>query len=56
MLLSRCPSKEDQLKPARLAAEETKLVVTTTSPATAQIYRLSDIMAGNVSLCIKEKG
>jgi len=50
MSLARCPSKEDQLKPARLAAEETKLVVTTTSPATAQVYQLSDLLAGNVSL------
>jgi hypothetical protein len=34
----------------RLAADETKLVVTTASPASAQVYRLSDLLVGNVSL------
>jgi hypothetical protein len=37
----------------RLAAEETKLVVTTSGPASAQVYRLSDLLAGNASLTPK---
>ena len=38
---------DDVLK-VRLAAEETKLVITTAGPASAQVYRLSDLLAGNV--------
>ena len=32
----------------RLAAEETKLVITTSAPASAQVYQLSDLVAGRV--------